>query len=53
MNTDNLLTTPDGRKLAYAEFGQPDGYPVLYLHATPSSRLEPLIIGDAIFSQFG
>jgi len=51
MNTDNVLTLPDGRKLAYAEFGKPDGYPVLYFHATPSSRLEPLFIGDEIFSQ--
>ena len=35
MKIDNLLTLPDGRKLAYAEFGQPDGYPVLYCHAAP------------------
>jgi len=53
MKTDNLLTLPDGRKLAYAEFGKPDGYPVLYFHAAPSSRLEPLFIGDNIFSQLG
>lgn len=53
MKTDNSLTLPDGRKLAYAEFGQPDGYPVLYFHGSPSSRLEPLIIGDDVFSQFG
>ena len=53
MKTDNLLTLPDGRKLAYAEFGQPDGHPVLYFHAAPSSRLEPLFIGDNIFSQLG
>lgn len=53
MKIDNSLTLPDGRKLAYAEFGQPDGYPVLYCHATPSSRLEPLFIGDDDFSRFG
>jgi pimeloyl-ACP methyl ester carboxylesterase len=53
MKTNNLLTLPDGRKLAYAEFGKPDGYPVLYFHAAPSSRLEPLFLGDDIFSRFG
>jgi len=53
MKTDSFLTLPDGRKFAYAEFGQPDGYPVLYFHGSPSSRLEPLLIGDDIFSQFG
>lgn len=53
MKTDNSLTLPDGRKLAYAEFGKPDGYPVLYLHGTPSSRLEPLLIGDEVFRQCG
>jgi len=53
MKTDNLLTLPDGRKLAYAEFGKPDGYPVLYCHSTPGSRLDPLLLGVDIFSQFG
>ena len=53
MKTDNLLTLPDGRKLAYGEFGKPDGYPVLYFHGTPSSRLEPLMIGDEVFRQVG
>lgn len=53
MRTDNSLTLPDGRNLAYAEFGKQDGYPVFYFHAAPSSRLEPLFLGDAPFSQFG
>ena len=53
MKTKNLLNLPDGRKLSYAEFGKPDGYPVLYCHATPSSRLEPLSIGDDVFSELG
>jgi len=53
MKSDNLLTLPDGRKLAYAEFGKPDGYPVLYFHSTPSSRLEPLFLGEDIFSHLG
>ncbi len=53
MKTDNMLTLTDGRKLAYAEFGLPDGHPVLYFHGSPASRLEPLIVGDEAFSQFG
>ena len=53
MKTENLLTLPDGRELAYAEFGKPDGYPVLYCHGIPSSRLEPLLFGDDVLSQFG
>ena len=53
MKTDNHITLPDGRKLAYAEFGKPDGFPVLYFHGSPASRLEPMLIGDEAFSQFG
>lgn len=30
---------PDGRRLAYTEWGHPDGKPVLYFHGTPGSRL--------------
>ena len=48
-----FIDPPDGRNLSYAEFGQPDGYPVLYCHAIPSSRLEPLFLGDELISQFG
>lgn len=29
----------DGRRLAYTEWGLPDGKPVLYFHGTPGSRL--------------
>jgi pimeloyl-ACP methyl ester carboxylesterase len=34
------LETPDGRTLAYAVWGDPDGYPVFGLHGTPGCRLE-------------
>ena len=42
MKANNVLILPDGRKLAYAEFGNPDGYPVLYFHSSPGSRIEVL-----------
>src|SRR5262245_28757373 len=53
MNLENHLVLPDGRKLAYAEFGDPDGLPVLYCHGSPGSRLEPLLIGDERLRQAG
>jgi pimeloyl-ACP methyl ester carboxylesterase len=39
--TDNLslLTLPDGRALAYSEWGDPDGAPMFALHGTPGCRL--------------
>ena len=34
------LTTTDGRTLAFAVWGDPDGFPVVQLHGTPGCRLE-------------
>lgn len=53
MRADNEIVLPDRRKLAYAEFGRPHGKPVLYFHGSPSSRLEPLLIGDEVLDQLG
>lgn len=39
--TDKTIRLPDGRQLGYAEYGDPDGMPLLYFHGTPGSRLEP------------
>ena len=36
---DATVELPDGRHLAYTEWGVPDGAPVLYFHGTPGSRL--------------
>ncbi|NOH03789.1 MAG: alpha/beta hydrolase [Chloroflexi bacterium] len=48
MNIKNFIALPDSRQLWYAEFGSPDGFPVLYFHGSPASRLEPLLIGDEV-----
>jgi pimeloyl-ACP methyl ester carboxylesterase len=37
---DKTLRLPDGRQLGYAEYGDPDGMPLLFFHGTPGSRLE-------------
>jgi pimeloyl-ACP methyl ester carboxylesterase len=51
--TERAVVLPGGRKLSYAEFGRPDGDPVLYFHGSPSSRLEPLLIGDEVLGRLG
>lgn len=33
------IQLPDGRKLGFATYGDPEGYPVLAFHGTPGSRL--------------
>jgi pimeloyl-ACP methyl ester carboxylesterase len=38
-SNDASIQLADGRRLAYAEFGAPDGVPVLGFHGTPNSRL--------------
>lgn len=37
----DTILLPDGRRLGYAEYGDPDGPPVMYCHGFPSCRLEP------------
>ncbi|CAK7274844.1 hypothetical protein SEPCBS119000_006380 [Sporothrix epigloea] len=41
------LTLSDGRKLGFAEYGVPDGHPVIYLHGFPSNRLEGVAFDKA------
>lgn len=53
METTKLLTLPDNRQLAYAEFGKPGGHPVLYFHGGLSCRLEPLLWGDETIERSG
>ncbi len=42
---DQIIKLKDGRKLGYAEFGDPDGKPIFYFHGHGSSRLEPKMYG--------
>jgi pimeloyl-ACP methyl ester carboxylesterase len=37
--TDQVITLKDGRKLGFAEYGDPKGKPVFFFHGWPSSRL--------------
>src|SRR3954451_836097 len=37
---EGSLRLRDGRTLSYAEWGDPEGWPVLGCHGSPSSRLE-------------
>ncbi len=40
MRSDLRVKLPDGTMIGYAEAGDPAGPPVMYLHGSPSSRLE-------------
>lgn len=39
-DTIAFCSLPDGRRLAYTEYGDPRGHPTLYFHGFPGSRLE-------------
>lgn len=39
LRADTSIRLADGRRLAYAEWGTSDGFPVFYFHGTPHSRL--------------
>ncbi|HSJ04590.1 MAG: alpha/beta fold hydrolase [Verrucomicrobium sp.] len=41
------LTLSSGRKLAYAEYGNPEGVPLLYFHGWPGSRLQGELFHEA------
>ncbi len=44
---------PDGRTLAYAEYGALGGKPVFYFHGQAGSRLEPAMLGSEDFEKAG
>jgi pimeloyl-ACP methyl ester carboxylesterase len=39
-DASSFVTLPSGRRLAYAEAGDPDGVPVVVFHGLPGSRLQ-------------
>jgi pimeloyl-ACP methyl ester carboxylesterase len=39
MNDNNIFILSDGKKLCYAEYGNPDGIPVMLLHGNPGARI--------------
>ncbi len=43
----------DGRRLSFLEFGKRNGHPVFYFHGAPSSCLEPLLIDNELFIEYG
>jgi len=38
--TSRVHRLPDGRAIGFAEYGDPDGLPVMALHGTPGARLQ-------------
>lgn len=44
MKTDNILRLSDGRKLGYAEYGDPKGRPLFFFHGWPGSRYAAKLI---------
>ena len=45
---DNIITLRSGLRLGYAEYGDPEGHPVIGLHGLPSCRWEHLTHADEI-----
>jgi pimeloyl-ACP methyl ester carboxylesterase len=50
---EHRLTTPDGRTLAVAEWGDPKGRPVITFHGTPGSRIGYWTPEPEIWARFG
>ncbi|HXF64691.1 MAG TPA: hypothetical protein VNK95_23885, partial [Caldilineaceae bacterium] len=45
------ITLPDGRTLAYSEYGDPNGRPLIWLHGNPGSRREPELLDPALLQR--
>jgi pimeloyl-ACP methyl ester carboxylesterase len=45
--TDCRIRLADGRRLGYAEYGDPEGKPIFYCHGFPASRLEAALLDAA------
>ncbi len=42
----NFLQLSSGRRLCYADYGDPEGRPLLYFHGWPSSRLQGFLLQE-------
>ena len=51
MNTKNIIELSDGKKLCYAEYGDPKGEPVFLFHGNPGVRLSWGLYPDSPFLQ--
>jgi pimeloyl-ACP methyl ester carboxylesterase len=47
------ITLPDGRQMSYTEFGDPEGYPLLWCHGNPGSRREADLLEPTLLQQAG
>jgi pimeloyl-ACP methyl ester carboxylesterase len=45
---DQEVRLPDGRALAYCEYGVPDGPPLLYFHGLPGSRADGRVTAEVM-----
>lgn len=45
------LVLPDRRVLTYAEYGDPAGYPLIWLHGNPSCRREPELFDPTLLAR--
>ncbi len=47
MKEDQQVSLPDGRKIGYGDYGDPQGEPVFFFHGWPSSRFHGKILHEA------
>ncbi len=41
---NKVIDLESGRKVGYAEYCEPKGFPILYFHGFPGSRLNPIML---------
>src|SRR5688572_6695284 len=46
MKEDQQVSLPDGRKLGYGDYGDPQGEPVFFFHGWPSSRFHGKLLHE-------
>lgn len=44
---EDVIRLSDGRRLGYAEYGDPDGTPVIFFNGTPGTRIKGAVAADA------